>query len=199
MDAARLGQRWPGLGCLRRRAASDRLDGGVARAKTRRRPSCTSLMRTSRSKAGSTRFGCATRTTNCTTSGSSTGTVPTAEFGKPAASTRSRTSGVGAATARTTSSAARSARGPWRWSTTGGVGTCGWLTPRPAWSPSRVPKRLSAVGRLTSHAGQNKILLTITHEAAAQIKRLIVNVRTELSHALEIAPQFDHAPEKRSP
>ena len=61
------------------------------------------------------------------------------------------------------------------------------------------PKRLSAVGRLTSHAGQNKILLTITHEAAAQIKRLIVNVRTELSHALEIAPQFDHAPEKRSP
>ena len=40
------------------------------------------------------------------------------------------------------------------------------------------PKRLSAVGRMTSHAGQKKILLTITHEAAAQIKRLAVNVRT---------------------
>ena len=26
---------------------------------------------------------------------------------------------------------------------------------------------------MTSHAGQKKILLTITHEAAAQIKRLI--------------------------
>ena len=52
------------------------------------------------------------------------------------------------------------------------------------------PKLLSAVGRLTSHAGQKKILLTITHEAAAQIKRLIVNVRTGLSHVREIAPQL---------
>ena len=53
------------------------------------------------------------------------------------------------------------------------------------------PKRLSAVGRLTSHAGQKKILLTITHEAAVQIKRLIVNVRAGLSHVREIAPQLD--------
>ena len=29
---------------------------------------------------------------------------------------------------------------------------------------------------MTTHVGQNKILLTITHEAAARIKRLIVNV-----------------------
>ena len=53
------------------------------------------------------------------------------------------------------------------------------------------PKLLSAVGRLTSHAGQKKILLTITHEAAVQIKRLIVNVRAGLSHVREIAPQLD--------
>lgn len=53
------------------------------------------------------------------------------------------------------------------------------------------PKLLSAVGRMTSHAGQTKILLTITHEAAAQIKRLIVNVRAGLSHVRETAPQLD--------
>ena len=53
------------------------------------------------------------------------------------------------------------------------------------------PKLLSAVGRLTSHAGQKKILLTITHEAAAQIKRLIVNVRAGLSHVRATAPQLD--------
>ena len=53
------------------------------------------------------------------------------------------------------------------------------------------PKLLSAVGRMTSHAGQNKILLTIAHEAAAQIKRLIVNVRAGLSHVRETAPPLD--------
>lgn len=53
------------------------------------------------------------------------------------------------------------------------------------------PKLLSAVGRLTSHSGQKKILLTITHEAAAQIKRLIVNVRAGLSHVRDTAPQLD--------
>ena len=53
------------------------------------------------------------------------------------------------------------------------------------------PKLLSAVGRMTSHAGQTKILLTITHEAAAQIKRLIVNVRAGLSHVRQTAPQLD--------
>ena len=53
------------------------------------------------------------------------------------------------------------------------------------------PKRLSAVGRMTSHAGQQKILLTITHEAAAPIKRLVVNVRAGLSPVRETAPQLD--------
>ena len=38
---------------------------------------------------------------------------------------------------RTTSSAVRSARAPWRWSTTGGAGTCGWLIRRRGWRRSR--------------------------------------------------------------
>ena len=53
------------------------------------------------------------------------------------------------------------------------------------------PKLLSAVGRLTSHGGQKKILLTITHEAAAQIKRLVANVHAGLSHIMQTAPQLD--------
>lgn len=55
------------------------------------------------------------------------------------------------------------------------------------------PKLLSAVGRMTTHAGQNKILLTITHEAAAQIKRLVTNVRAGLRHIQETAPQLGKA------
>ena len=39
------------------------------------------------------------------------------------------------------------------------------------------PKLLSAVGRLTNHGGQSKILLTVMHESVAQIKRLVANVR----------------------
>ena len=53
------------------------------------------------------------------------------------------------------------------------------------------PKLLNAVGRLTRHAGQQKILLTITHEAAAQIKRLVANVRAGLDHIRKTAPQLD--------
>ena len=55
------------------------------------------------------------------------------------------------------------------------------------------PKLLIAVDRMTSHAGHNKILLTITHAAAAQIKRLIVNVRAGLSHLRVNPPQLDKA------
>ena len=53
------------------------------------------------------------------------------------------------------------------------------------------PKLLAAVGKMTSHGGQQKILLTITHEAAAQIKRLVANVHAGLRHVMEIAPQLD--------
>jgi Transposase DDE domain group 1 len=52
------------------------------------------------------------------------------------------------------------------------------------------PKLLSAVGRMTSHAGQKKILLTITHEAATQIKALVTNVRHGLRLIQEDAPQL---------
>jgi hypothetical protein len=52
------------------------------------------------------------------------------------------------------------------------------------------PKLLSAVGRMTSHAGQKKILLTITHEAATQIKALVTNVRHGLSLIQATAPQL---------
>jgi hypothetical protein len=52
------------------------------------------------------------------------------------------------------------------------------------------PKLLSAVGRMTSHAGQKKILLTITHEAATQIKALVANVRHGLRLIQETAPQL---------
>jgi len=52
------------------------------------------------------------------------------------------------------------------------------------------PKLLSAVGRLTSHAGQSKILLTVMHESVAQIKRLVANVRTGIQHLFSKAPQL---------
>jgi hypothetical protein len=56
------------------------------------------------------------------------------------------------------------------------------------------PKLLSAVGRMTSHSGQKKILLTITHEAAAQIKALVANVRHGLHLIQGNAPQLTKTP-----
>ena len=52
------------------------------------------------------------------------------------------------------------------------------------------PKLLSAVGRMTRHSGQTKILLTITHEAACEIKRLVANVRRGIQHLQANAPQL---------
>ena len=52
------------------------------------------------------------------------------------------------------------------------------------------PKLLSAVGRMTSHGGQKKILLTITQEAATQIKALVANVRHGLQLITANAPQL---------
>jgi len=52
------------------------------------------------------------------------------------------------------------------------------------------PKLLSAVGRMSSHGGQKKILLTITHEAATQIKALVANVRHGLQLMTATAPQL---------
>jgi hypothetical protein len=52
------------------------------------------------------------------------------------------------------------------------------------------PKLLSAVGRMTSHGGQSKILLTVMHESAAQIKQLVANVRSGIQHISAAAPQL---------
>jgi hypothetical protein len=43
---------------------------------------------------------------------------------------------------------------------------------------------------MTSHAGQKKILLTLTHEAAHQIKGLVTNVRHGLRLIHDTAPQL---------
>jgi hypothetical protein len=52
------------------------------------------------------------------------------------------------------------------------------------------PKLLSAVGKLTSHARVNKIVLALTHEAATQIKVMIANVRAGIEHIRGAAPQL---------
>ena len=52
------------------------------------------------------------------------------------------------------------------------------------------PKLLSAVGRMTNSNRQTKILLTITHECASEIKRLVRNVRNGIEHVRANAPQL---------
>jgi hypothetical protein len=55
------------------------------------------------------------------------------------------------------------------------------------------PMLLAAVGRMTRHSRVTKLVLAVTHEAAAQIKLLIANVRAGLSHIQSAAPQLDKA------
>jgi len=52
------------------------------------------------------------------------------------------------------------------------------------------PLLLAAVGRMTDHAGQTRILLSITHAAVDQVKTLISNVRKGLQHIRATAPQL---------
>ena len=52
------------------------------------------------------------------------------------------------------------------------------------------PLLLSGVARLTQHAGQSRLLLTLTHAAGDQIKGLIANVRKGLDTILATAPQL---------
>jgi hypothetical protein len=52
------------------------------------------------------------------------------------------------------------------------------------------PKLLSAVGRMTSHGGQTKILLTVMHESVEQIKQLVANIRSGIRHISATAPQL---------
>lgn len=55
------------------------------------------------------------------------------------------------------------------------------------------PMLLSGVARLTQHAGQSRLLLTLTHAAGDQIKSMIANIRKGLDHALASAPQLPKA------
>lgn len=52
------------------------------------------------------------------------------------------------------------------------------------------PLLLSGVARLTQHAGQSRLLLTLTHAAGDQIKVMIANVRKGLDTILTTAPQL---------
>ena len=55
------------------------------------------------------------------------------------------------------------------------------------------PLLLSGVARLTQHAGQSRLLLTLTHAAGGQIKSMIAHVRKCLDHVLANAPQLPKA------
>lgn len=52
------------------------------------------------------------------------------------------------------------------------------------------PLLLAGVARLTQHAGQSRLLLTLTHAAGDQIKAMIANVRKGLDTILASAPQL---------
>lgn len=49
---------------------------------------------------------------------------------------------------------------------------------------------LAGMARLTQHAGQSRLLLTLTHAAGAQIRAMIVNVRNGLDTVIASAPQL---------
>ena len=52
------------------------------------------------------------------------------------------------------------------------------------------PMLLAGVARFTQHAGQSRLLLTLTHAAGDQIKAMIVNIRKGLDTVLATAPQL---------
>ena len=52
------------------------------------------------------------------------------------------------------------------------------------------PLLLAGIARLTQHAGQSRLLLTLTHAAGDQIKAMIANIRRGLDHVLASAPQL---------
>lgn len=55
------------------------------------------------------------------------------------------------------------------------------------------PLLLAAVGRITEHGGQTRVLLSVTHAAVAQVKALVANVRAGLHHIRVTAPQLSSA------
>jgi len=55
------------------------------------------------------------------------------------------------------------------------------------------PMLLSGIARMTQHAGQSRLLLTLTHEAGDKIKSMIANIRAGLDTILSNAPQLPKA------
>ena len=55
------------------------------------------------------------------------------------------------------------------------------------------PMLLSGIARLTQHAGQSRLLLTLTHAAGDHIKSMIANIRKGLDHVLASAPLLTKA------
>jgi hypothetical protein len=55
------------------------------------------------------------------------------------------------------------------------------------------PLLLSGVARLTQHAGQSRLILTLTHAAGDQTKAMIANIRKGLDHVRANAPQLPKA------
>ena len=52
------------------------------------------------------------------------------------------------------------------------------------------PLLLAAVGKISEHAGQKNLLLTITHAAASQVKALVAHIQTGLESIRSTTPQF---------
>ncbi len=52
------------------------------------------------------------------------------------------------------------------------------------------PLLLAGIARLTTHAGQSRLLVTMTHAGADQIKSMIANVRKGLDTVMASAPQL---------
>ena len=52
------------------------------------------------------------------------------------------------------------------------------------------PMLLNGIARLTEHAGQSRLLITLTHAASGQIKSMIANIREGLDHVLANTPQL---------
>lgn len=52
------------------------------------------------------------------------------------------------------------------------------------------PLLLAAVGRITEHGGQRRVLLSITHAAVDQVKAMVTNIREGLQHVMATAPQL---------
>ena len=55
------------------------------------------------------------------------------------------------------------------------------------------PMLLNGIARLTQHAGQSRLLLTLNHESESKIKTMITNIRAGLDYILSNAPQLPKA------